>query len=583
MKKLALFQLYGFGFYGLFFNFLFISNTAYSQQKKSPITVKGEMGLYGDFYQMNSDTLGAVEPRRPDFLGRVVVGISVNIKDFSMPITMALPTGQYGVILPSVPAVPNLSFSSLSIPDLKLILKNPLNRIGIAPKYKWCELLLGSQIPNYSELSVGDLSMFGAGVNLSPGKFRFSFFEGLSQLAVEADTLNNKPGIYARRIYSAKIGVGHEDSSHIYLIGSKMDDNTSSLNYKPSTLMPQSGILGSLDFRLNFSKILFLKGEIAGSAFTRDVRSNEVPDFSPAPPKSIFNPRESSRLDYASVLSIGGNWKKFGIKTTGRYYGDGFVPMGYLFLQTDRFDVTVDPRFSFFKNKVQLSGSIGKRINNLSGQRAATTTQTLGSANVNVQFTDNLSLSGSYSNFGFRNSITNDTFMVQMVTESWSVSPTYSLKTGSYLHNFTLLYSQNTFKDFNTITGTINDNDAINGSITYFFSSLNSPFTANTLISYFDNNTSYGKLLSKAVNIGFGYKFFKKKLSTNAGLTYAENRLGPLSSGSQIHSILGLKYTLKKKISFALNGSINLFEFGDTRPGISYRENLLRTSITYKL
>ena len=48
-------------------------------------------------------------------------------------------------------------------------------------------------------------------------------------------------------------------------------------------------------------------------------------------------------------------------------------------------------------------------------------------------------------------------------------------------------------------------------------------------------------------------------------------------------TLIGVKLTVKKKVSFSLNGSINLFEFGDSRPGISYRENLLRTSITYKL
>ena len=495
-----------------------------------------------------------------------------------MPISMALPTGQFGVILPSVPKIPNAPYL-----NFKELVKNPLNRIGIAPKYKWCQVLLGSQIPHYSELSVGDLAVFGAGVNLTPGKFRLSVFSGTSQMAVQQDTTKNIQGIYARKIHSAKIGFGHEDSSHFYLIGSMMKDDTSSLKFKPTTLMPQTGILTAIDFRIKLSKKSYVKGEVAGSAFTRDMRSKELPSFSPSPPKDLFNPKESSRFDYASVLSIGRDGKNFGIKATGRYYGDGFVPMGYPFLQTDRLELTVDPRFLLFKNKIQLSGSIGIRVNNLSGIRATTTTQTIGSANLNLQVTENLSLAGSYSNFGFRNSVLNDTFRVEMVTESWSVSPSYNLQTKSSMHNFTLMYAQNVFNDFNTVTGKLNNNDASNGAFSYMLSMLKSPFSANTLISYFENNTSYGKLMTKAVNVGFGYKFFKKKLSTTAGLTYADNTLGATSSGSQIMTLLGVKYTVKKKISFALNGSINLFEFGDSRPGISYRENLLRTSITYKL
>ena len=81
-----------------------------SQQKNKPCQISGDMGLYGDFYQMNSDTLGSVAPRRPDALGRIVVNVSINIKDFSMPISMALPTGQFGVVIPNVPKIPNAPF-----------------------------------------------------------------------------------------------------------------------------------------------------------------------------------------------------------------------------------------------------------------------------------------------------------------------------------------------------------------------------------------------------------------------------------------------------------------------------------------
>ncbi len=554
------------------------SQFTFGQQKNKPINISGDMGVYGDFYHMNSDTLGAVAPRRPDALGRLVVNVSINIKDFSMPISMALPTGQFGVILPSVPKIPNAPYL-----NFKELVKNPLNRIGIAPKYKWCQVLLGSQIPQYSELSVGDLAVYGAGLNLTPGKFRLSVFSGTSQMAVKQDTTKNIQGIYARKIHSAKIGFGYEDSSHLYIIASMMQDDTASLVTKPINVMPQTGILSSIDFRIKLSKKTYIKGEVAGSAFTRDMRSNELPSFSLSPPKTVFIPKESSRLDYASVLSIGRDGKNFGLKLTGRYYGDGFVPLGYPFLQTDRLEATIDPRFMLFKNKVQLSGSIGRRVNNLSGIRATTTTQTIGSANLNLQLTDNLSLAGSYSNFGFRNSVLNDTFRVEMVTESWSVSPSYNFITKSSMHNFTLMYAQNVFNDFNTITGAVNNNDASNGAFSYMLSMLKSPFSATTLISYFDNNTSYGKLMTKAVNVGVGYKLFKKKLSTTLGLTYAENTLGATSSGSQIMTLIGVKLTVKKKVSFSLNGSINLFEFGDSRPGISYRENLLRTSITYKL
>ncbi len=558
--------------------FLLMCHCAYGQKNNKGPLLKGDFGLYGDFYQMNSDTIGAVAPRRPDFLGRLVINLSLDIKDFSLPISMALPTGQYGVVLPSVPKIPNAPFL-----NFKEMVKNPLNRIGLAPKYKWFQVLLGSQIPQYSDLSVGDLAVFGAGLNLTPGKFRFSCFAGTSQLAVQSDSTKKFQGIYARKIISTKIGFGHEDSSHIYLIGSMMKDDTTSIRQDVLNPMPQTGILSSLDFRLNFTRKFYMRAEIAASAFTRDVRSNDLPSFSPSLPEKIFKPKESSRADFASQMSIGREGKNFGIKITGRYYGDGFVALGYPFMQTDRLEVTVDPRLILFKNKVQFSGSVGRRVNNLSEIRATTTTQTLGSANLNLQFSDHFSLAGSYSNFGFRNSILNDTFRVEMVSASWSVSPSINFSSKSSLHNFTILYSQNAFKDYNTVSGAVNDNDASNAALSYMISLLKSPFSISTIVSYFENTISFGTLTTKSVNLGVGYKFFKKKLGTTAGFTLADNTLNGNSAGSQVMALLGIKYTVKKKIAFGVNGSMNLFEFGESRPGISYTENLLRTSVTYKL
>lgn len=556
----------------------FSAHISPGQEAGKWIKVTGDVGLFADFYSMQSDTPGAVAPRRPASLGRLVVNASFDVKDFSMPVTLALPTAQYGVMLPQIPKIPNAPFD-----NFKQLIKNPLNRVGIAPKYKWCQVMLGSQVPHYSELSVGDLAVFGAGLNLTPGKFRFSVFAGTSQLAIEEDTVKKIQGIYARKIFSAKIGVGHEDSSHVYLIASKMQDDTLSLQRKPTALMPQAGLLTSLDFRINFGKRIYFKGEIAGSAYTRNIHSKELPAFSPSLPKELFVPKESSRLDYATVGSLGGDWKNFGIKTTGRYYGDGFVPLGYPFMQTDRLEVTIDPRVTLFKGRFMLSGSVGQRINNLLGIRAATTTQTLGAANISMQITQQLSLSGSYMNFGFRNSVMNDTFRMEMVTVAWSVSPTYMFSGKNTMHSISVLFSKNTFTDFNVISGAVNNNNAVNGVVSYSVSGVQSPYSISTLLSYFDNITSVGRLTTTSVNAGAGYRFFKKKLNTTLGFTLADNKINNSSSGYQVMGIAGAKYTLKKKIAFALQGSVNVYRFGDSRPGISYRESLLRTSITYKL
>ena len=553
--------------------FILLSKHSVGQEEKSKWKFTGNMGLYGDFYSMNSDTPGAVASRRPSVMGRFVVNSTISYGKFSLPISMMLSAGQYSVIVPRLPEGNLIDY-----------IKNPINRIGIAPKYKWAQLLLGTQVPQYSELSVGDLPMFGAGISLTPGKFRFAAFAGTSQLAIEEDTTKNIQGIYARNIYSAKIGFGEEESSHFYFISSIMKDDSNSIKVKPINSLPQKGLLSSIDYQIKIDKQLKIKGEVAGSAFTRDIRSKTV-SLSAFPidvPPEIFKIQESSRFDYATAFSIAKEGKIFNLKIGGKYIGDGFVPLGFPFMQTDRLEVSIDPGFNLLKNKIQFSGSIGTRYNNLSGARAATTTQTIGFVNLNLQFTERFSLATSFNNFSFRNSLRNDTFRIDMVTLSWSVSPTYVLTTANNMHVITVMYANNKFTDYNTISGALSNNDSRNASASYLLSKVKNPLSISTNLSYFDNNTSFGLLTTNAINLTLGYKFLNKKLITNYGITYSDNSVNSLAAGSQIVTLLGAKYTLKKKIDFSVNGSINLFKYGTDRPAISYRENLLRTSITYK-
>ncbi len=245
-------------------------------------------------------------------------------------------------------------------------------------------------------------------------------------------------------------------------------------------------------------------------------------------------------------------------------------------------DLTINPRFNLFKDKLQLSFSYGKRFNNLSEARSATTTQTLVSADINLQITKGLSFTSSFSNFDFRNSITSDTLKVQMSTFSLGMSPTYTYMGTKNMHVITVLYSKNIFTDFNTVTGEINDNNSQNVLLTYLLANLSTPLNISTTFSYFDNQSFFGMLTTLSANLSFGYKFFRNKLNTTSGISYTTNKLESLSASSQIFINLGLKYNLNKKIKLSAYNSVNLFKYGSERPGVSYQENLLRLSLTYK-
>ena len=52
---------------------IFWAQSVVGQESTNKWQFKGNMGIYGDFYSMTSDTAGAIKARRPGSVGRLVV------------------------------------------------------------------------------------------------------------------------------------------------------------------------------------------------------------------------------------------------------------------------------------------------------------------------------------------------------------------------------------------------------------------------------------------------------------------------------------------------------------------------------
>lgn len=556
----------------LFLIILFLYSGQIIAQEK-PVSFKGNIGVYGDFYQINSTANTPMAARRPPFNGRLVLNATLTIKKLSIPITVLLFNKQFSTLYPSIPNENIFEYIS-----------NPGNSVGIAPKYKWIELQLGTHVPKFSELSVGDLPVFGIGLNLSPGKFRFSVFKGNSLQAIKPDSLKNSAGQFKQTMLAAKIGFGKEESTHLYFIGALITDDTNSIGRNTGNLVPKKGVVSSVDYRLNMGKKLWVKGEVAASAFTRDLGSKKF-DSMDLPidiPPQIFVVQESSRLDYASVLTIGKEGKNLGFQIQAKYIGDGFSAVGYPFLQTDRMDITLNPRLSLANGKFNLNGCIGKRVNNLSGNRSSESTQILGMANLQVNFSERFNVSANYSNFGFSNTITNDTFKINMVTQSIGFNPIYMIHGKSAQHFISLSINQDEFRDYNVLSGVTNNNDVLSWMFNYNLSFSKTPFKFGFLLNQLNNQMYVGNMRMNSANINFGYTFFKKKLLSQIGFTYTESSINHKSPSVQLLSNLMLRYSFTKKTSFSVAGNINNFNYGDMQPGVSFIENFVKTSLTHQ-
>ncbi|MBK7434279.1 MAG: hypothetical protein IPI66_10490 [Chitinophagaceae bacterium] len=151
---------------------------AEAQDVKKLVEVSGTAGISYEGYGLSRRPSGwlGYSPRKPwnqvrfNFTPTFKFG-----KNFSLPFNFnfaAIPTNFAG------------PYAGLAKQNFGQFITNPMNNFGLNPKYKWAELQLGTQYLKYSELSTGDIGVFGAGFDLRPGVYRIKFFTGISQQGV---------------------------------------------------------------------------------------------------------------------------------------------------------------------------------------------------------------------------------------------------------------------------------------------------------------------------------------------------------------------------------------------------------------
>ncbi|MGB0166629.1 MAG: hypothetical protein ACPF8V_07215, partial [Luteibaculum sp.] len=120
---------------------------------------RGSIEFQSDLYsfQSNSDDLRG---RRPGALNRLLLNSNFYQRDgWQIPVTLVIPFNQTTTLYPNQES------------GLDAIIYNPANIIRIAPSYKWFSLQAGRIFPQFSELSIGNIGMWGIHVSLRPKKF----------------------------------------------------------------------------------------------------------------------------------------------------------------------------------------------------------------------------------------------------------------------------------------------------------------------------------------------------------------------------------------------------------------------------
>lgn len=171
---------------------------------KKNFNISGELGAYGELYSIKGQPA-----RRPKSSGRI----------FFRP-TLEL----FGLM--------QIPFEFLISSEGSSARQN-INQFGINPSWEWGNLHLGDFTEEYSQYTLSSINIRGAGINLTPGIFRFSTTAGFTQRSVPGGA---QDGTFKRFLFAAKLGIGKETNSYVDLIFLRAKDEVGSLNQSKKSI-----------------------------------------------------------------------------------------------------------------------------------------------------------------------------------------------------------------------------------------------------------------------------------------------------------------------------------------------------------
>jgi hypothetical protein len=539
-------------------------------------TLSGAISFSFETY--NYDTLNYnTHPFRPKYQDNLM-GVSANLniklgKYFSIPIGMNLSNQDIAYNLPTVP-------------DENLIdyVKNPRNNIHIDPTYKWVKMYFGSHTPRYSELTTGDIQIFGAGLDLNPGRFILSANYGISQYAIEPDIFINSQGAYKQDIIAGRIGIGKSSGSKFTLNFVKVKDDIYSIVSQPINIDPIEGVTISPLIETKIGKRISLKTETSVSIFTQNQLSESGPsqEYIPELLSDVISVNFSSKADLAHVSSLGWEGKSFSLSGEVKYIGPGFMPAGYRFMEKDFIDYKINSGVRLFKSKVNLNGTFGVRTNNIKSTNLESTKRIIANTNLMLQVNKAINININYSNFGMSNDQSMSNIRIKLIQNSFSFSPSYQFKTEAANHVISANISKNEFQQFNAIANdflnTNSENYIANYITTFNTLPLNLGFSALLLT----NASSVGTLNMMNYQFLTSYKFFDKKLEPALSLTLANVKMGEYTADNRLSAKLKMQYRVNKKLNVRFSYSFKKYNYGSSKAEAILKENKLQCSLSMK-
>lgn len=451
----------------------------------------------------------------------------------------------------------------------------PFNQFRFAPSYKWARAYFGSTSMNFSNYTLAGHMFNGAGVELSPGRWRVSAMYGTLLKAVPFDV--KAPESYNRAAFERKgqgLKVGYEHDGNVYAVSLfHAKDDASSVPYIPddATISPRENIAVAVNVRQHITTHIFVDGEYSVSALNRDVRSEKNAFDSSRGTSNLFShllkPTNTTRYFDAIQAGIGYTGGFYSVQLRYERVAPDYITLGAYNVVNDMRNITVAPTVQLFGGKVNISANAGMQVNNLDNSKTSDAKRIVANINTGINPNEHWTLNAGYSNFSnytrvrplidpyFNNPM--DTLDFYQVNNSYNAMLMYRIGDQNRQQAITLNSSYQYAGDKSNAEHAVESlSQFFTSNISYSYSLPPKALSMTGSVNYYRNtatglNTTF---LGPSVNVNkqFFDKTFRTGISATYNVTQAKSDVAGVSNTTNstlFNTGLNLNYSPKGKQS----------------------------------
>jgi hypothetical protein len=481
---------------------------------------------------------------------------------------------------------------SFSFHDQKFGYGTPFNKFGVSPYYKWVKLLLGWRTMNFSPYSFQGKSFLGAGLELTPGKFRFSTFRGtLRNPFAQADTLIYGAYLvdsYTRKAHGMKIGYGSAQSSiDFYYV--KVKDDITTITDPPLNadyeLDPSDNIVIGTSYKITAFKKLEWAANINLSSFTDNQSLGET--IIDDPLLSFVNDllvvNSSTQVSLAGDMSLGLNLQNVRLGLKYRRVEPQYRALGISYIQSDIQSFIGSASVSVMKRKMLISVKGGIEQTNLRDLDYLGRQRIIQDAQVQYIPSKSWQWIGQWSNYQYETQDglieLNDTLRLVNVTRQSGLIINHTGQGEVWQTGFSASLHRQAIRDQSPIASLGSDINSTQGQLSIKVNYL--PFELRCTPAVFYAQYQFPGRTQERYGLGLQVQksFMDRKINAGVQFRIARNDVDQLRNGHTTTLRLNGSWQLEKGHSLA--ASISLMDKASTLSP-SYSESRSTLSYAYR-